>query len=464
MATETETGAPREAGEPRGLFYRFRRNLAELLDPEAEKAAPARSAGLGGANADGGFEERLRTLLAQGGPAAVQAGRINFIGLDKVRDRYGAGWEKVAARADRIARQTIERHLAQCDLYTGLPGFAYVIFFTRLSHEEARVKCRVITERIVKLLLGEAGTDLLEIKTAVARIDGRIDLSSSALTEEVMSTLSGARESAERDRPEPESRAPTTDGTRDLLDRLSFAYRPVWDKTRSVVSAYSCMARVSVSHHGAATEDAAAMIGDQPRERERLDGLVQQRVLADLDELVRGGRRAFLVMPVHFETLARPAARRDFIAGLEARVTVESRKRLLIEVDGAPRGVVQSRLTEIVTPLRPVCRGVMLRLPLDTADLSPMKDCGAFGVGADLDARTEAEFTLMMWMNRFARSAEKAGMETYLHGLRSLSQVAAAIGAGFGYLDGDIVAKPVDHSRNVVEFHLDDLYRPFLRG
>jgi hypothetical protein len=61
-------------------------------------------------------------------------------------------------------------------------------------------------------------------------------------------------------------------------------------------------------------------------------------------------------------------------------------------------------------------------------------------------------------------SPEKAGMETVAGGVHSLSQVAGAIGAGFGYVSGDAVAKPVAHPRRAVEFRLDDLYRPFGKG
>ena len=50
----------------------------------------------------------------------------------------------------------------------------------------------------------------------------------------------------------------------DPLAKLSFSYRPVWDKTRNVVSAFSCLAQVRLSDVGPASDDATAMIGDDP--------------------------------------------------------------------------------------------------------------------------------------------------------------------------------------------------------
>jgi hypothetical protein len=61
-------------------------------------------------------------------------------------------------------------------------------------------------------------------------------------------------------------------------------------------------------------------------------------------------------------------------------------------------------------------------------------------------------------MNRFARAAERVSMPRYVHGAHTLSLVTAALGAGFNYIDGDAVAKLVDHPRHVAEFRLADLY------
>jgi hypothetical protein len=71
------------------------------------------------------------------------------------------------------------------------------------------------------------------------------------------------------------------------------------------------------------------------------------------------------------------------------------------------------------------------------------------------------ELIMMQQMNRFARAiADKVGVPSYLHGANSLSMVTAALGAGFADIDGDAVAKLIDHPRGLVDFRLADLYRP----
>ncbi len=66
-------------------------------------------------------------------------------------------------------------------------------------------------------------------------------------------------------------------------------------------------------------------------------------------------------------------------------------------------------------------------------------------------------------MRRLSRSppaAEKAGEVTLLHGAQSRSLVAAAVGAGFHYVDGDGVAATLNRPERIVPFQLADLYAP----
>lgn len=130
-----------------------------------------------------------------------------------------------------------------------------------------------------------------------------------------------------------------------------------------------------------------------------------------------------------------------------------------------PHGVPQGRLVELLAPLRQHCRAIMLELPLETIDFSNVKGCGALAVGCDVGTHAGPEFILMQQMNRFVRAArDKTGLPTYMHGAGPLSLVTAGLGAGFSYIDGDAVAKLIDHPRGLVDFHLADLYRPLTDG
>lgn len=446
------------------MLYRLRRKLADVLAPEPEPPAPPAAPSVPSPGKGSSFEDQLRRMLGQAGGKGLSAGRVHFIGLDKVKRRFGASWEGIAADADRIARHVIESHLELGDIYEGLQGFAYVMVFARSSQEQTRAKCLAIAGEITRRLLSGAGAEMLEIRTAVARLDGTIALEPISLVDAVRSAFAAAAppEVPARAAPPPPDGATRRPGVkrsdRELLDHVDFAYRPIWDTAHEVVASYCCTAQVPVPDDGSAKADVAAMIGGD-RGLAQLDQMVQERVLEDLDALVRDGRQALLAMPVHFVTLAQVASRRDFIHGLGG-VSDAMRKLLLVEIDGVPEGVQKSLLAEIMLRLRGHCRAMMLTVPLETGDFNNLVGSGAFAIATDLSAHVGEELAVTQWMNHFAEGAKRAGIPTCALGLGSLSRVAAAVGAGFAYVEGDAVAKPVDQPLGVVKFSLGDVYRP----
>lgn len=453
-----------------GMLYRLRRGLADLLAPERAEAQPrprpVRRVIVAAPPAPDAFEDRLKAMLLQSGQGALLSGRINFIGLQKIKERFGAGWERIADRADRMARNIIERHLAQGDIFTSVNNLTYVMVFARLTSDQAKVKCRAIADEIAMALLGEKGGDLLEVKTAVTRIDGTLGFETVSLTDQLCASLEGAEDLEFIELPEapPVPRKTPLRRNRDLSANLRMVYRPIWDRAHNVVSAYLCSGQVLSGNGATVIGDAEALVEDDVEERARLDERLCRHVLRDLAALTREGRQLLLALPVHFETLSAVGRRRDYLAVLCDGLADGVGKYLMMEVAGVPAGAPQSRLVEITAALRRQCRGFMLSLPLDIADLANVRGCGAAAIGCDIARISASEALLMQHMNRFARAAEKAGIPSYLHGAKSLSRVVVALGAGFHYIDGGAVASPIENPRGIVDFRLDDLYRAFLKG
>ena len=194
----------------------------------------------------------------------------------------------------------------------------------------------------------------------------------------------------------------------DVLADLRFAYWPGWDQARNVISTYRCIARVPTSDVDTAMSDAELAVAGEVDGLARLAAAVQERVLTDIDEAMKENRRMLLSLPVHFEVIGVTAWRRRYLAELAQRLGPEARKLLVVELTGMPHGVVQSRLTELVGLLRPLCRAVMLRLPIDITDASQIKGSGAVAMSCDLDAHPASEIIQMQQMNRFMRAADRA--------------------------------------------------------
>ncbi|HEY3918674.1 MAG TPA: hypothetical protein VGL83_12825 [Stellaceae bacterium] len=244
----------------------------------------------------------------------------------------------------------------------------------------------------------------------------------------------------------------------EMLGQVSYCYRPSWDPARSVIAAYLCVPMLPDGTSDAQRREAALIFGDDASAIEKLDVAVLRHAISVLEGLMRDKRKLLVTTPVHFETLAVAVHRQRYIEVLRTKLASDAASLLVIELVNVPDGVPQARLLEITSPLRAHARAVIARLRPETAEFGQFAGSRISAVGCDLSRHTGSETTMMQQMARFGRGAAKAGMATYLRGVRSLSLTTAALGAGFAHIDGDAIAANVDQPRGIVEFSLFDLY------
>jgi len=487
----SERAAPTQQAEAvadTGLIGKVRRILwgggktTEVRPVEQRKTLAWRQAN--GRDADEAqFLGEIRRMLER--TPSLQASRVNIIGLKRVKERFGDSWQRVADRADRIARNVIERHMELGDIYAGWGLDTYIVVFARLSEQEARVKCYLIGNEVVRTLLGDEASEYLEVKTAVTRVDGSVDLQAVGSMDrlfagaEVIGPLAPPSEPVppptpdpvdtigaelglsyvpiERDRPAAPV-VPESDGVRaNLLVGIDFVFRPMWDPTRNVIATYRCIPQVRLSDLDGAVGDASLAVAGDAEAMARLDSAVIARIKADLKAMAVDGRRLIIAMPIHFETLCSTAQRRRVTQEIGA-IPEAMKQYLVIEVVAVPSGVLKSRLMDVIAPLRLHCRAVSLQVAIGTIDFSQIRGTGVSAVGADISHLAKSEFIVMQQLSRFQRAAEKAEVVTFLHGAQSRSLVAAAVGAGFHYVDGDAVAATLARPERIVPFQLADLY------
>jgi hypothetical protein len=428
------------------------------------------------------FLFHIRELLERS--PSLQASRINVIGLKRVKERFGAEWARIADRADRIARNVIERHLAPGDVYAKWGEDTFITVFAQLSENDAHIKCFLIGNEIVRTLLGEDGSEQLEIKTAVTRVDGSIQLEEIAAMNDLFESPEAVDPMASPplgygpgdDTPSPKpadsglalvpitrERKPTkpeVDAAHgDILAGVDFVFRPTWDPTRNVLSTYFCVPQVRLSDLDGVAGDANLAVEGDPEAMARLDNATIARVKQELRAMAADRRRLIIALPIHFETLTSAALRRRLAAEI-ATVPEPMKLYLVIEILSVPSGVLKSRLMEMIAPLRLHCRATAVRVAVETIDFAQIHGTGISAVGADIGSITKPEFILMQQLGRFQRAAEKAEVVTFLHGAQSRSLVAAAVGAGFHYINGDAVAASVSRPERIVPFQLADLYMP----
>jgi hypothetical protein len=465
------------------LLSRMRRGLAHLVSPDEEievrRTPRARSTTDRPVDLDSSanFAAGLKKLFADGALGTSGSGYVCQIGLGKIKARFGSSWARIEDRADRIARNTVERYLARGDIYGAVEGPAYVVVFVQLTEEKAKAKCVLIAREIANALVGEAGIDVLDLKSGAANADGSYGLQEVAIDDlfllnsaamdrvEVADHDGGDPDSANATRAgkatessDPRACAPPTAASSQLTN-LRVSYRPIWDRARNVVSTYLCVGHLPSDGGSGILWEGALVTRGNPADRAQFDEAVLARALGHLSDLVRERRVALVAVPVHFETLGASARRRRIAELLDGRMSESERKLLVIEIDGVPAGAPQARLLDMIAPLRRNCRAVILRLRIEALDFANLKGCGAKAVSVDIGEHAGTEVTIIPQMNRFARLArEKGGLESCVLGADTTSLATAALGAGFDYIGGDAVAKPVDHPGGLVDFSTANLF------
>lgn len=457
------------------LFHKLRRNLADLLDPEGDRQQeqPAQARSLRYVSAEALYD-RLRIVMPPGRDRAGKPGQVNLVSIARIKERLGGQWPHHAVNADRIARNAIERYLLPGDIYARWKDAGYIIVFSTLDAHQAQIKCMLIGDEITKKLLGEEEADLAEVHGVEVQVGGELSFSPLPGFEELVALTVGAPPDADKDEPstalsptlfvEPEAPLPSGSGSRatDPLADVSYSFRPSWDPARGVIAAYLCEAELLEGPSGRRRE-AHVVLGNDNAALEQLDFAILDHVINVLDNLVREKRRLLITVPVRFETLTAAANRRRYIDAL-SRLSGEAAALLVVELVAVPDGVPQARLLEISSPLRAHARAVIARLGPETADFAQFAGSRIAAVGCNISRQSGSELALMQQMARFSRGAAKAGIATYLRGIRTVSLATAALGAGFAHIDGDAIAAAITLPRGIVQFSLFDLYNPPHKG
>ncbi len=389
------------------------------------------------------LQQKLEMLLA--GKSKIQAGAMNFIGLAELEQKLGDQWPKMSGRVDAIAKKTIERRLTNVDVYFPFGALNYLIVFSQLSEDAARLKCAAIAREIETALLGDTSSHhVLRVQTAVKQIDGELALVELETIEDLVARVFHSIKTEPRQN-SPAGNAPGS-SAQPLGRKVQLVYRPVWDVRKGAVSTFICHQESVVF----GDKDNLSLAG-----REELDRTTLGRAVNDLRAATLTRRRFLLIIPVHFETLARK--RVAYVQQCQTLPDMQQ-KLIIFELLGVPDGIPQSRLLEITSIVKPFARAVLMQVPLSRTSFFQPSDSGLFAVGTHIGLQNGSEVQTIAAMQRFAEAANKAGLRTYAHAVPSLSLASSAIAAGFDYIDSDVISPAMAVPGELRRFGIRDLY------
>jgi EAL domain-containing protein (putative c-di-GMP-specific phosphodiesterase class I) len=405
------------------------------------------------ANSEKAPETRLREVLSQYRREA--SSRVYVIDFEILKQRLGDKWARLADKVQSIARQSIDRHLSPVDMAALYGECAFLVVFSRLGQREAELKCLLIASEVGRRLVGndEAGA-LVKVRGATVSADGDVtfvdadlDASARALRHEVGAAAIHSLRALPR---------LMTVGL-PHWEQIQFIYRPLLSLRGMVVSTFICVPIRPLENHGFASGYRVLADPNDEYQIADLDTVVLAKVIGDLVDSAKNDVRALLCLPVHFQTLAAPRFREVYVE-LCRRYLTTLGQRVIFELVEMPEGIVQSRLHDLVTTLRPYSRAVIARLPLGQKSFGSFHLAGLHAVGADIYYSHDDETSVMHQMDQFVDKANKEGLKTYIHGLRSVSLTTAAISGGFDYIDGYSLSSIVDIPKRPLRYELQQLY------
>jgi hypothetical protein len=444
-----------------------------------------------------GLRERLRRLLGieDAGETAqlreprkrltpsqresIHGARLSLVGLGELRTHLGDRWPELSERVHSLAQVVIARHLTPGDVFDAHGDDGYVVLFSQLSKIEADFKCRVIAKEIGAKLLGSdwdrlAAVEGVSIELARQSVEtGDFD---QALSSAIASGAPMPREvpgHAPPMRPIAAPAAPLSSGEAAMIaiekqpradetgkivtekppapapatSEQRGIYEPIWDFRVQALLHFRLGQRAigdALSDIAAAEQDFASL----------------SKVLLDLDQLARLGRRLPVVCPIHAGTLNHKAWRDQLVRILQSS-TPPLIKRVTLEV-------MVARTADSGWPgrLDAVCKDIPARC---VARVGPDADLTGFArarsiaqVNLELPANFSAGKASIARLEVFARQADAARLACGVLGLRTRALTLAASAAGFNQLSGPAVHRPVPALGHAVQFDLSSLYRDLL--
>lgn len=412
-------------------------------------------------------------------PRKIQAGNLQMIGLETVREALGADWPKRRATIHRIVEGVIRDRLEAGDTHFHLDNDDYLVLFVQLNHAQAKARAAAIAQEAERLILGELPEHQISIASSVAEVDsdflsrqvhsmdellqhvktgGAETTGTPAASGDVLlfgdEPLQGGFAETAQHRP-----APVMGAGPDLTD-LDQSLTSLFQKKTSAAFLKECQASfypnfsmrrrafsfytVHVTHMptGRAADASDPMLEDPDELEFLLDRYRLTTALLGLHRMVTGGHRGFISIPVSFATLATSRSRniyldrfKDLPAGLF--------RNLSIVITNIPQGTPASRIADAFNYIQRFCAVRILDIGPDTRLIDLYAQTGCQGFATSLPTAIADPAARFQALAAFAKRAAWHKMESILWNVSDATGLELGVNAGFSFIFGDAVAPQI---------------------
>jgi hypothetical protein len=385
------------------------------------------------------FDNRLQSVIqasVNGSSPAVGAS-LELVGLNEVRVSLGAAWNTVRDRVQQVAELELQREMGSNDFCCAYNVSTYLICFVGLPEAEVERKMSHVSQRVRDAVMREFPFIFDRIKPAhfAAGLDGEtLTRGHSRVVDQLFEHLRAIKTKSER---------VAADVVPRLVERSRIVFSPSWSTSKDVVAFNRCTLerRLPVDHSTVQDNLHGETLAD-------LDFLILSRAASTLHGLMRVGRGAPLLIPVHYQTLSNSTSRMGYLRLIEA-IHKGYRHLIALQIVDIHASQQPQAVLEVVQHLSLWIKWVSLTFDLSDPRIAECAQAPVWALATDLNRARSTDGLLHSKLQRFQAIASGACLNTFAHGVNSIGLALAGAKAGITYLDGSAI-HPVAHTPRTV--------------
>lgn len=417
----------------KAVFTGVDRAANRVVRPSDRDSAPRRSA-----EQASDVLKLIERLETQDTPTVI-AGCVQLLGLDEIKQRLGPQWGEFADRALVIAQGTLDAHLAPGDIYRLVDDAAFQICFESGDEGYANYQVKRISAAIEEQIAVEFGAAEreLSVSTFIAPIP-------CARIRDASDPLSALYTSLVEIRDAVNNRAIK----RHSIPALRYAgalFQPLWTSRDSGRTKNRCLldtlAGAAATKHLEEIEELDDLLGALAN----LDCVLFAKSIEGLHHALGDIKRASIVVPVHFQTLA--LEQQEFLE-IAATLPLPYRRFVLLDLIGVPTATTDRELLKALKTGRTITDRIVLQMPPDDYRMNQSVRSLLWGVSMNLGELDSEDPLVAQELTRFALTAADYGLSSFAYGANTIGKGATVVEAGFDYVAGSAVANtgPVPRS------------------
>ncbi len=407
----------------------------------------------------------------------ISTGRLQLIGLNKVKKKLGKMWPGLQSIVYQEVEESISKYMMPNDIFIRYKDDSYVVVFAEAGIEEALIKARLIAEEIRRRLFEHEEQELknINVEESVTTFTAEDFKNSKDFTKKLDNGFNSSKKKS-LNKPQPNKdyipspvevdpyesnnkKEVTPQENESRYKPVYFSYVPYWDVKNNLLTTYLCVSSFTENNEEPFDEHENVFMGTAPSEKTRLDLLMLDNVINELDMMAKDGRKLYIACPVHYDTLTRSYSFQKYILKCQT-IPKEHKCYLTFVILGLTTETYSENIPKFSKTLRKHCHAMHAQIPLDTNyKFSLFRENHFDAVGVRIKSIKGSEKDLLKRLNVFTSLAKKSLIKnTFILDVSSLSVTTSVVCDGYDFLSGSLIHESVQTPDNIYRFKHENLF------